>query len=461
VESSPQILVVDDSEDIRELLQLILEGAGYRVTVAADGSQALAAVRASRPDLVITDISMPGMEGFEFLVSLRSDVSPPLPPVVVCSGFDVAGEEALRLGATRFMPKPIEPAALVRMVQEALSGRQADKAMVAHERAFVEAARARAAAAAAHLFAKLTNEAPTLNRLTPVLAQSVADYFGCAGAAVAFVRNGGIRVDGISAGCVIPVETAFSGNMLFATGVLAAGSSLVITDAASFLAASIGADPRATALGLNFLIAVPLLYENTPIGVIALVDRAPHPFEAEDLTILEGIGQSASDALRLNSSEIWIGYVQPGLFDRMLGAELSILHRERGGLELLLVEMEPAAVTAALQRELVEHGGPRLALCRRDVGTLAIYKRDADAVAARRITATLLSTLVATGAVRASGWVSVVGTRLCPMTEDVVLRLAGLALGQSLSYSQGRVERVVVGGELALESAAPAASPGG
>jgi hypothetical protein len=401
------------------------------------------------------------MNGFDFLIRLRSDVAPPLPPVVVCSGFDVSAEEALRLGAIRFMAKPMEPAAVVRMVKDGLAGKRSDEAMLAHERAFVQAAHARAAAAAAHLFLKLAKEAPTLNRLASVLAQSVADYFGCAEAAVAFVRNGGIRVEGVSAGCIVPTETTFSGNMLFATGVLAAGSSLVITDAASYLGASIGADPRMTALGLNFLIAVPLLYEKTPIGVIALVDRTPHPFEAEDLTILEGIGQGASEGLRLSLSDIWIGYVQPGLFDRMLGAELSILHRERGGLELLLVELEPAAVTAALQRELVELGGPRLALCHREVGTLAIYKRDADTGAARRTTATLLSRLVATGAVRASGWVSVVGTRLCPMTADVVLRLAGLALGQSLSNPQGRVERVFVGGEPALESAAPAASPAG
>jgi hypothetical protein len=149
------------------------------------------------------------------------------------------------------------------------------------------------------------------------------------------------------------------------------------------------------------------------------------------------------------------------LFDRMLGAELSILHRERGGLELLLVEMEPAAVTPDLQLELVKRGSPRLALCHREAGTVAICKRDANAIAAQSVISTLLATLGATGAVRAIGWVSVVDMGLPPVTADVVLRLAGLALGQSLSVSKGRVERIVIGGEESREGAAPVTSPAG
>jgi hypothetical protein len=139
------------------------------------------------------------MDGFEFLVKLRSDISPPLPPVVVCSGFDVAADEARRLGALRFIAKPIDAGALVRMVREALSGKPADESMLAHEQAFVETARGRAAAAAAHLFAKLKTETPGLHRLTPVLAQSISSYFGFAKAAVVFVDSGGVRVDGVSA----------------------------------------------------------------------------------------------------------------------------------------------------------------------------------------------------------------------------------------------------------------------
>jgi CheY-like chemotaxis protein len=461
VKSSPLILVVDDSEDIREVFQLALEDAGYRVMVAADGSEALAVVRSSRPDLVITDVSMPGMNGFDFLVNLRSDIAPPLPPVVVCSGFDVTEEQALRRGALRFIAKPIEPAALVRMVQEVLSGKPADESILAHERAFVEAARARATAAAARLFPKLRNEVPKLDRLTPVLAQLVSDYFGFAKTAVVFVTDDGVRVHGVSAGSFIPSGTKFSGNLLLATGVLATGSSLVITDAASFLIASVGMDPRAAELGVNFMIAVPLLFEDTPIGTIQLFDRDSHPFEGEDLTILKGIGARACDSLRGSPSETWIDYVDSQLFDRMLSAELSSLHRERGGLELLLVEMEPAAITPELKLELTKRGMSRLAVCHREAGTLAIYKRDASATAARSVASALLLRLVATGAVRAAGWVAVVDSGLCPVTQDVILRLAGLALGQSRSTSQGRVERVVIGGEQPREGAAPVTSPAG
>src|SRR5215468_3826395 len=111
------ILVIDDSDDIGEMFRLVLESAGFRVRVAADGREGLAAVREERPDLVITDIMMPGMNGFDFLIHLRSDFPPPLPPAIVCSGFDATGEEAIRLGAVRFVAKPIESAALVEIVE--------------------------------------------------------------------------------------------------------------------------------------------------------------------------------------------------------------------------------------------------------------------------------------------------------------------------------------------------------
>jgi CheY-like chemotaxis protein len=445
---SPLIVVVDDSEDIRDLFQLTLEGAGYRVSVAADGREGLKVLREEWPKLIITDISMPEMNGFEFLVHLRSDFSPPLPPVIVCSGFDVTADEALRLGASRFVAKPIDAPSLILLVEQSLRGKPAGGATLAHERAFVEAARARGAAAAERLSAFLKLKAPELEGIRPLFAQLVADYFGFAFAGILFVEGGRIRVGAVSRGSFVPAGTTFSGNMLFSTGVLAGGSSLVVTDAYSFFGPTVGADPRGVALGLQFIVAVPLLYENVPIGAIALFDRATHPFHAEDLLILEGIGHSASENLRGRG---WasqnLGFVTPSLFDRMLGAELSILHRERGGLELLLVEMAPGAVDSKLALEIFDRGGSRLALCRRAAETLAIFKRDADAAAARSAASNVLSMLVATDAVHAAGWVSILDAGLPRVSHEVVLRLAEFALEQSRTTPSGRVERMVLGGE--------------
>jgi hypothetical protein len=153
-----------------------------------------------------------------------------------------------------------------------------------------------------------------------------------------------------------------------------------------------------------------------------------------------------------------MGFFSAPLFDRMLGAELSLLHRKRGGLELLLIDLKPEAVSVKLIREILKSGGPRLALCRREAGVLAIYKRDSITVNATM--AAVLSAVLSTGAVRATGWVSIVDDGMPRVSHDVVLRLAGFALEQSRSGDVGRTERFVLGRAPAGIETAIAGSPG-
>src|SRR5262245_26796283 len=94
-----RILVVDDSEDIRDSFCLVLEEDGYEVLTASSGQEAIDKTRASRPDLILLDLVMPGMDGLEVLTRLRSDLAAPIPPTILCSGFDLTEEEALRRGA--------------------------------------------------------------------------------------------------------------------------------------------------------------------------------------------------------------------------------------------------------------------------------------------------------------------------------------------------------------------------
>jgi CheY-like chemotaxis protein len=449
-----RILVVDDSEDIREVFRFVLEDAGYQVSVAADGREGLDAVREFRPDLILTDISMPVMDGFQFLVHLRSDFTPPLPPVIVCSGFDVTAEEALRLGAARFVAKPVEPAALVGIVQQALRGQPTEAADLERERAVVEAARARAAAAAARLCATLEEQGPEFERGIPLFAQWVSDYFGMAPAGIVLVKGTDVCVAGGSRDSFVPAGTTLPTKLLFSTGVLAAGSSLVLTENVALLRG-----PYAETFGLQFLVAVPLVFEDVPIGAVGLFDRAPHPFRAEDLIILEGVGRECSRALRYDSPMLGnLGLMPSPSFDLALGSELALLHRERGGLELLLVDMEPAAICSELALDILRRGAPRLALCRREAGRLTIFKRDANAAVARDAISATLSMLMATVAVRATGWVSVVDTGLAPVPSEIVLRLVELALDHSLSTGTGHIERTLIVTE-PTSGAAPAVGP--
>jgi two-component system chemotaxis response regulator CheY len=78
-------LVVDDSRVVRKVARRMLEGNGYAVEEAADGAQALSAVRAHMPDAVLLDWNMPVMNGIEFLEALRKEFGPDNPPVVFCT----------------------------------------------------------------------------------------------------------------------------------------------------------------------------------------------------------------------------------------------------------------------------------------------------------------------------------------------------------------------------------------
>jgi len=81
-----RILIVEDEPDIRFMMRLIFEGAGYQVTEARDGAIGLKSVETRQPDLVITDLMMPTMDGLEFIERLRSDPKTAALPILVVSG---------------------------------------------------------------------------------------------------------------------------------------------------------------------------------------------------------------------------------------------------------------------------------------------------------------------------------------------------------------------------------------
>jgi CheY-like chemotaxis protein len=86
-----RVLVVDDESDLRFVLRRCFERAGYDVSEAGDGAAALRAVRNSRPDLVVTDLMMPVMDGFDLIGRLRADpATAAIPIVVVSSNWELA-----------------------------------------------------------------------------------------------------------------------------------------------------------------------------------------------------------------------------------------------------------------------------------------------------------------------------------------------------------------------------------
>ncbi len=120
---SHTILVVEDVPAVRELLEVTLRFKGYPVLSAADGEEALQQIAAQRPDLVVTDILMPRLDGYALVQRLRRNAATRTIPVVFVSATYVSPEDkefALSLGAVRFLEKPIDTEEFLLTVGEIL-----------------------------------------------------------------------------------------------------------------------------------------------------------------------------------------------------------------------------------------------------------------------------------------------------------------------------------------------------
>ena len=119
-----KILVVDDLPDNRALVATLIGHSGHQVLEAADGAEALALVRAEHPDLVISDILMPTMDGYEFVRQLRADPALAHTQVIFCSAHyreQDAHSLALDLGVTQVLAKPCEPEDILAAIEQALT----------------------------------------------------------------------------------------------------------------------------------------------------------------------------------------------------------------------------------------------------------------------------------------------------------------------------------------------------
>jgi CheY-like chemotaxis protein len=122
---SALILIADDTADNREMYAEYLAFLGYRVETADNGMTALALVESRRPDLVIMDLSMPDMDGWEASRRLKADPGLAMIPILVVTGHALDGAEraALAAGGDAFLTKPCLPEQLAVKVEDMLRAR--------------------------------------------------------------------------------------------------------------------------------------------------------------------------------------------------------------------------------------------------------------------------------------------------------------------------------------------------
>jgi CheY-like chemotaxis protein len=104
-----RVLVVDDNPDLRAVMRDLLSGAGYEVVTAPDGATALAEIKNEPPDLILSDIIMPGVSGYELCRRMKEDPATRLIPFVLMTGLGHHGDrlEAIESGADDLISKPV------------------------------------------------------------------------------------------------------------------------------------------------------------------------------------------------------------------------------------------------------------------------------------------------------------------------------------------------------------------
>jgi len=119
---SGRILVVEDQEDNMRILRDLLTHAGYEIVEAADGEQALVAAAARRPDLILMDIQLPVLDGYEATRRIKADPSLRAIPVIVITSYALSGDEnkAREAGCDDYVAKPYSPRQLLAKIQQYL-----------------------------------------------------------------------------------------------------------------------------------------------------------------------------------------------------------------------------------------------------------------------------------------------------------------------------------------------------
>ena len=117
-----RILVIEDTEDNRQIIRDLLTNAGYRLVEAIDGAQGVEAARRELPDLILMDIQLPVMDGYEATRRIKADPATRMIPIIAVTSYALSGDEskARQAGCDGYVAKPFSPRQLLAKVREFL-----------------------------------------------------------------------------------------------------------------------------------------------------------------------------------------------------------------------------------------------------------------------------------------------------------------------------------------------------
>jgi len=123
-----KVLVIEDQEQNMYLMRYMLEARGYIVVEARDGAEGIATARTEAPDVILLDIQLPTMSGYEVAKRLRGDPESSSIPIIAVTSYAMPGdkEEAIASGCTGYIEKPIDPETFVDQMQRCIGEKAMD-----------------------------------------------------------------------------------------------------------------------------------------------------------------------------------------------------------------------------------------------------------------------------------------------------------------------------------------------
>jgi DNA-binding response OmpR family regulator len=439
-----RILVVEDSEEVRELLVYLLQSEGYVVDSCVDAEQALAQARRKRPDLILTDLMLGTTSGLELITKLRSDLAPPVPPIIVCSGFTGFEGEAFKRGALAFVPKPFEANTIRKTIASVLERRAVAEREREEAGTRARAMRATAVEAARIAVARLLPQEPELTTRARWMTEFVARYFGFGEAFVAVLEGETLQVRASSNQRVWKPQAPI--DLALCHDVLETGSALLVPDLSS-LGATVR-DPSGELL--RFFTGVPLLSGRIAVGTFCFVDRAPRHFGSDGYSLLETFGRRGSALLSGHASEAQNLWTPSGLLTReglsaVVTAELARMQNETQSLSVFAFAGHVPSFAVEERTAIGELGDGHFA---------AVLSRDSEWRSCRAVVDFIASIASADG-FTAGGLVNIEdGVAWTFQPGRIVLAAEGL-LERAMRGRRGSIERIVIRREpLEFESAA-------
>ena len=306
------ILVVEDEMDVLEVVSLLLEDAAYRVVQATSGEAALSALQVTEPDLIISDVAMPGMDGFALFRELKANAARSQIPFMFLSSLDEKNNvrKGMELGADDYLTKPFEP-------EELLSAVKVRLARVAQTRDYLQKESREQLERSHQALADRVAELEALHDIGVAISSTLDSE-----AILQLIVNRARSLVNASS-CSVLLPDPETGELVFhaatdpivgmrvppgqgiAARVLEQRSSLIVRDAADN-PDHYGRIGQESGKPIRSLLAVPLLVEDQVIGVLSAVDNRPGRFTQEHCELFLTLASQAAAAMenaRLFSAE--------------------------------------------------------------------------------------------------------------------------------------------------------------